>query len=256
MASTPRLRFPAQKDLIVMLDNTAQGGSIEKLSAEVSKILFDKPHTLPKMSPVEAMLKLTEQNGVAAAIALYRSLKSEHADQYDFSEPELNRLGYQLLGRRKVNEAIEIFKLNVEAYPEGFNTYDSLGEAYMTSGNKELAIQNYKKSLELNPKNTGATQMLSRLESKTAPVDAKNYEVYVGEYEVTPSFIVKMFIEGDKLMTQATNQPPFELLPEGGDNFSLKVVNARVTFSRDDKGAVTGLVIHQNGRDVPGKKIK
>jgi hypothetical protein len=98
--------------------------------------------------------------------------------------------------------------------------------------------------------------MLSRLENKAAPVDAKSYEAYVGEYEVTPTFIVKMFIEGDKLMTQATNQPSFELLPEGGDNFLLKVANARVTFTKDDKGAVTGLVIHQNGRDVPGKKIK
>jgi len=162
--NTTIVRFPAQKDLIVMLDNTAQGGSIEKLSAEVSKILFDKPHTLPKMSPVEAMLKLTEQNGVAAAIALYRSLKSEHADQYDFSEPELNRLGYQLLGRRKVNEAIEIFKLNVEAYPQAFNTYDSLAEAYMTINERELAIQNYKKSLELNPNNTNAAEILKRLE--------------------------------------------------------------------------------------------
>ena len=254
--NTTIVRFPAQKDLIVMLDNTAQGGSIEKLSAELSKILFDKPHSLPRMSIADLLFKTVRDRGVEAAIAEYRDLKAKQSTVYDFSEPELNRLGYQLLGAKKVNEAIEIFKLNVGAYPEGFNTYDSLGEAYMTSGNKELAIQNYKKSLELNPKNTGAAQMLRRLENKAAPADAKSYEAYVGEYEVTPTFIVKMFIEGDKLMTQATNQPPFELLPEGGDNFSLKAVNAGVTFTKDDKGAITGLVIHQNGRDVSGKKIK
>jgi hypothetical protein len=78
----------------------------------------------------------------------------------------------------------------------------------------------------------------------------------VGEYEVSPSFKVTVFKEGDKLMTQATNQPPFELFPEGENKFFLRVVDARVTFTRDAQGLVTGLIIHQGGREVPGKKIK
>jgi cytochrome c-type biogenesis protein CcmH/NrfG len=64
----------------------------------------------------------------------------------------------------KVKEAVEIFKLNVEAYPQAFNTYDSLGEGYMTLNEHELAVLNYKKSLELNPKNTNAAEMLKKLE--------------------------------------------------------------------------------------------
>jgi len=78
----------------------------------------------------------------------------------------LNNLGYQLIAKGKIKEAIEILKLNVEAYPDAFNAYDSLGEAYMINGDKELAIQNYKKSLELNPKNTGAIEILKKLEEK------------------------------------------------------------------------------------------
>jgi tetratricopeptide (TPR) repeat protein len=66
----------------------------------------------------------------------------------------------------KVKEAIEIFKLNVEAYPQGFNTYDSLAEAYMNANQLELAIANYKKSLELNPNNTNAAAVLKTLEKK------------------------------------------------------------------------------------------
>jgi tetratricopeptide (TPR) repeat protein len=62
-----------------------------------------------------------------------------------------------------MKEAIEIFKLNVAAYPKAWNSYDSLGEAYMINGNKELAIKNYKKSLELNPKNNSALKMLKKL---------------------------------------------------------------------------------------------
>jgi CubicO group peptidase (beta-lactamase class C family) len=254
--NTVIVRFPAQKHLIVMLDNTSQGRGLEQLERELTNILYDQPYNLLKIPLVEAMLKLTDQNGVAAAIALYRTLKKEHPNQYDFSEPELNRLGYQLLQAKKIKEAVEIFKLNVEAYPQGFNTYDSLGEAYMVSGNTELAILNYKKSLELNPKNIGATEMLKRLESKAVAVDPKTYEVYVGEYEVSPTFIVKVFKEGEKLMTQATGQPAFELFPEAENKFFLRVVNAKVTFNRDDKGTVTGLIIHQDGRDMPGKKIK
>jgi cytochrome c-type biogenesis protein CcmH/NrfG len=66
---------------------------------------------------------------------------------------------------KRVKDAIEILKLNVEMFPSGFNTYDSLAEAYMTNGDKSLAIQNYKKSLELNPKNTGAAEKLKKLEA-------------------------------------------------------------------------------------------
>ncbi|HEX7334562.1 MAG TPA: hypothetical protein VF290_23880, partial [Pyrinomonadaceae bacterium] len=77
---------------------------------------------------------------------------------------ELNTLGYRLLRTGKPREAIEIFKLNVEAYPQAANPYDSLGEAYMTVNERELAIQNYKKSLELNPGNSGAVEALKKLE--------------------------------------------------------------------------------------------
>ncbi len=82
------------------------------------------------------------------------------------SESQLNALGYRLLGVKKVREAIEIFKLNVEAYPQSANVYDSLGEAYMMNGDKELAIRTYQRAVELNPQNTNAIEMLKRLRSQ------------------------------------------------------------------------------------------
>ena len=254
--STTIVRFPADKNLIVLLDNTSTGGNIDRLSTEITKILYDRPYDMPKMSIVGPLAKVITEKGITAGIAEYRDLKAKQSATYDFSEPELNRLGYQFLQRGKRDEAIEIFKLNVEAYPEGFNTYDSLGEAYMVAGKKELAIANYKKSLELNPKNNSAVEALKTLESKAEPVDSKSYDAFVGEYEVTPSFIVKIFKEGDKLMTQASNQPAFELFPEGENKFALRVVDAKVSFMKDATGTVTSLMIHQGVRDVPGKKIK
>jgi len=254
--STVIARFPAQKHLIVLLDNTSQGRNLGRLELALTNILYNQPYDMPRMPLAEVLHKTIIEKGIEAGLAQYRDLKSRQANVYDFSEAELNGLGYQLLQARKLTEAIEIFKLNVEAYPKGFNTYDSLGEAYMTNGNTELAIQNYKKSLELNPENTGASAMLKRLETKSVAAKPDAYHVYTGEYEVSATFIVKVYKEGEKLMTQATGQPAFELFPEGENKFFLRVVDAKVTFTKGDNGTVTGLIIHQGGRDTPAKKIK
>jgi glyoxylase-like metal-dependent hydrolase (beta-lactamase superfamily II) len=109
------------------------------------------------------MTEALMSDGIDAAISRYRLLKREEAGDWSFAENELNMLGYQLLARDRVDDAIAIFELNVVAYPEGFNTYDSLGEGLMTAGRTEEAIANYERSLELNPDNTNAVAMLARL---------------------------------------------------------------------------------------------
>lgn len=74
-----------------------------------------------------------------------------------------NMVGYDLLREKSVASAIEMFKANVFFYPNSANTYDSLGEAYMILGDKKNAIENYEKSLELNPNNTNAEEKLREL---------------------------------------------------------------------------------------------
>ena len=101
--------------------------------------------------------------GIESAVKQYRQMKKNGAD---FSESALNTVGYQLLGIKKIKAAIEVFKLNVEAYPESFNVYDSLGEAYMLNGDDSLAVESYKKSLELNPQNVNAKQMMNKINQK------------------------------------------------------------------------------------------
>jgi Flp pilus assembly protein TadD len=61
-------------------------------------------------------------------------------------------------------DSIRVFQLNVELHPDSWNVYDSLGEAYMDNGDKEMAIQNYKKSVDLNPKNTNGAETLKKLQ--------------------------------------------------------------------------------------------
>jgi len=117
------------------------------------------PH--PKRPVAEALLKIITEQGPEQALGSYRTLKQ--SNDYYVSEAQLNALGYRLLGVKKVREAIEIFKLNAEAYPRSPNVYDSLGEAYMLNGEKELAARNYRRAVELNPQNTNAIEMLKKL---------------------------------------------------------------------------------------------
>ena len=253
--TTTIVRFPKEKNLIVMLDNT-NTEFLDRLSDSITKIIYNQPYDPPKISIVSILENTINQKGIEAGIAQYRDLKAKQAATYDFAEPELNRLGYQLLRSGKPREAIEIFKLNVEAYPKGFNTYDSLAEAYSTSNQRELAIQNYKKSLELNPNNTNAAQVIKRLEQPPLVVDAKIFDAYVGEYEVGPGFVLRVFREGDKFMTQATGQGQFEIFPESETTFYPTAFVAKLTFVKDADGKVTGIRVDQNGRVTIGKRIK
>ena len=90
--------------------------------------------------------------------------------------------------------------------------------------------------------------------AKDVKVDTKIYDAYVGRYELAPDFIITISKESDRLMAQATGQPQIELFPESETKFFLKVIDAKVTFVKDDKGQVTHLILHQAG-DREAKRI-
>ncbi|MFK8103196.1 MAG: tetratricopeptide repeat protein [Saprospiraceae bacterium] len=113
---------------------------------------------------LEQKLKDHNHLTVEARIALYHQLKKESPALYDFKEDkELNQYGYSLLFGGKPKEALEIFKLLVTEFPDRSNPYDSLGEAYLKNGNEKLALLNYEKSFELDPKNKGAAYQIDFL---------------------------------------------------------------------------------------------
>jgi CubicO group peptidase (beta-lactamase class C family) len=117
------------------------------------------PETLP------TLFLLAKVKGPAAALQRYTGLKT--SDLKSVSEETLNDLGYLLLQEGQLPAAVTVFQRNVQEYPQSWNVYDSLGEAYMDVGQKYLAISNYEKSLQLNPKNENGIQKLKQLkESK------------------------------------------------------------------------------------------
>ena len=109
--------------------------------------------------------ELLSAGKISEAIEGYRKIKKNQPGNASVAENRINNLGYTLMRQKKLPEAIALFKVNVEFYPNAWNTYDSLAEAYMTNGDKDLAIANYKQSLELNPQNSNGAEMLKKLES-------------------------------------------------------------------------------------------
>jgi len=109
-----------------------------------------------------ALLRAFTELGVDAGVARYRELKARY-DARAFQEGSVNQLGYTLLRRERIAEAVAVFRLNVEAHPESWNAHDSLGEGYARAGEKDLAVRSYRRSLELNPGNENAREKLREL---------------------------------------------------------------------------------------------
>ncbi len=119
----------------------------------------------PSRQVRKTLRQTIDEQGVEAAIARYQELKESEPPEA-FDEYTLNALGYELLRSDRIDDAIAIFRLNIEEYPDAWNPYDSLGEAYMVAGELELAIEYYERSIELNPENTNGIAILERLRAQ------------------------------------------------------------------------------------------
>lgn len=144
-------------------------GVTKSASENYDEALRLNPKSYPWEKEAEFSIQLEKAlflEGTRALKDKFESLRKSHSDFALIAERVLNNFGYELLGMKKYKDAIAIFKINQEAFPESWNVYDSLGEAYMISGDAESAIRNYEKSLELNPQNTNGKSMLKKLKNK------------------------------------------------------------------------------------------
>jgi len=155
-------RMVEDEHLVVLLNNTG-GTDLNAMNRSIRNLLYGEPYELPKRSIGTEMYDKLGESDLEAALAYFEELKENRPDDYDFRESELNRLGYILLSENRIDEAIGIFQLNVKMFSQSSNVYDSLGEAYMKNSQKEYAIKNYERSLELNPNNSNAVEMLNKL---------------------------------------------------------------------------------------------
>ncbi len=111
----------------------------------------------------ETLFLLAKLKGTALTLDRYDELTKTSDGKAKVNEQTLNGLGYRLLYGGKESDAVVVFQKNAHEYPQSSNVYDSLGEAYAKIGQKDLAIQNYEKSLQLDPKNNNAVARLQKL---------------------------------------------------------------------------------------------
>ena len=164
------VNFIDQKTSIIIMTNSDNGEKIFKDLLE--KVIGDAftpweweryiPYYL--MEPISIghyLYDIILLQDIDSAIETYKRIsESSSKNSFVFNEDELNGLGYQMIRENKLEEAIKLFKLNVEEYPKSANAYDSLGEAYMKNGQSDLAIESYERSLELDPDNNNAREIL------------------------------------------------------------------------------------------------
>jgi len=152
--------YPDDDLAVVVLTNLA-GAYPEEFIDELAG--YYNPE-ISASDPVTALRMELRHRGYEHAVEVFNELKRRSAG-FQPTENDLNDWAYRMMnGGGKPKEALEIFKLNVYLYPNSANVYDSVAEAYEKNGRRELAIQNYRRSLELDPKNTNAAQQLRRLD--------------------------------------------------------------------------------------------
>jgi tetratricopeptide (TPR) repeat protein len=248
-----------QKGQVVILFSNAGGAPLNNMTNAIINILNDQEYKFPAKPLVDQLNKTIEKASITEAINEFNKLKNDK-ELYSYNERELNLLGYTYLRANKIEEAIAIFKLNIQEYPKSWNVYDSYAEALLVNGENEGAIENYKKSLELNPNNKQGIEQLKKLgvDYKVAEIVVENSTIikYAGEYQLFPEFIITIRVDGNRIFAQATGQSELELFPLSKTKFYDKVVNAQMEFFADGKGEIEKMILYQNNREMPGKKIK
>lgn len=161
---TNLLLLPDDGIAVVMMSNSdALPGEMRDVPTDV--VLGVPPARIKKPLGRTLGRTILDQD-IGAALKQYRELKAAAPDDYDFRERVLNSLGYWLLGHDRTADAVEILKLNVEAYPQSANVHDSLGEAYRKLGRRDLALASYRKALELDPAISSAVRAVKELEQE------------------------------------------------------------------------------------------
>lgn len=154
------VRNISKRYVVILFDNMKNLSWTTAMNA--AKIMNGEKVATPKTSIAKLYGKTITKEGIPAARKLLDKLKQDTLN-YSLSEYEMNLLAYQLMGINKDDLAYEIFKTDLELFPDSWNVYDSYAEILLKMGRREESIAMYKKSLELNPQNDNGKMMLEKI---------------------------------------------------------------------------------------------
>jgi tetratricopeptide (TPR) repeat protein len=239
--NTQLTRIPSDKSFIVLLNNTG-GAPLDQMTNAIAGILYDKPYDLPKRSVAYSLADRIDKSGIPVALEYYNRIKDSIG--YYLDENEMNGTGYEFLQSGKVKEAAAIFKLNTQAFPKSANVFDSYGEALMALGNKPEAIENYKKTVQLNPGNENAIQILKdngiTTDDLIKKVPIEYLKLLEGEYLNLDNKDWKInFNVTEGILYGNDRGYRYKVLPVGGEGeFVNPDDGASLVFDTKDKNAI------------------
>lgn len=188
-------------------------------------------------------------------LALTEVALDEYTGVYQISDKEdrfITRKGAQLSSQRTGGTKYEIFPYGKDAFFFK-DSQTRLNFSRNTEGKIEALELKSRDFIPQHAVKTNKPIPTGRMEIELA---GEIFDNYVGEYELAPGFIIKIWREDKSFKAQATGQPAFDIFAEGETKFFLKVVDAQVEFSKDDTGRVVSMTLFQSGNQMPGKKIK
>lgn len=237
--------------------NPDDGGSLVFDTSDEGAMMLHEKYRFRKMdyskdkpSIARKLLNVIDSTGIDNIAEVYADLKKNHPEDFDFSEDRLNRLGYYYLSIDEIENALTIFKLNVEAFPNAHNVYDSYGEALLDSGDEKGAIRNYTKSVELNAGNLSAIRILTELGVATDGIAVKVPQPELlpleGEYVMSGDDAWKIRIEEENgEMTGYDGEYEFELIPLGNDVLAVPDGAVKLVFDTKDPGSITFTLLEE-----------
>ncbi|MBX2965361.1 MAG: serine hydrolase [Cyclobacteriaceae bacterium] len=187
------------------------------------------------------------------------TLTAEQGDAYtgvykinDQAERVITRLGNQYFSQRTDGTKFEIYPYAEDrfAFKESNTRMIFIRDA---SGNVSAMDMEDRSFVPQRAVKTNKPIPSDRAVFDLNPTD---FDVYVGEYELAPGFLIKVWREENNYKAQATGQQAFEIFPESATKFFLKVVEAQIEFFKNEQGEVTSMTLYQGGRAMPGKKVK
>jgi CubicO group peptidase (beta-lactamase class C family) len=237
------LRFVDQPFCVVVLSNM-DVGNVKRIAIDLAAIAFGQPYDVPVTK---------------TPVAVDPTILDDYVGAYEMG-PEtyslVTREGDTLYSQKTGGARI---RLHAEAKDKFFSDRDhpvTLTFIRDVSGKvSEHIIHQHGRDLRAcRIEGEKAQKLLESLIPAT--IDPATYQVYAGDYEVAPGLVITFRCRDNRFFTQATGQDEVEVFPRSETEFFLKVVDGSVSFVKDSTGTVTGLIIHQGGRDLPAKKIR
>lgn len=234
---TMEIYVPEKKIYVCILSNSMTVNP-EEYTYKVAEIVAGL-----SAAPEPATLALTEQQA------------DEYVGVYDISDKEsrvITRKGTQLFSQRGNGTTFEIFSYGKDVF--FFKASPARLIFIRNAAGKIEAVES--QAREFIPVRATRTDKPLPAENPTVAISNELFDQYVGEYELAPGFTIKVWREEGRFNAQATGQMAFEIFAESETKFYLKVVPAKIEFTRNAEGQVNSMTLYQNGAIMPGKKIK